>query len=541
MIIKTWLANTLQRQYPAGKPQGKQTIEIPCARGERVSFQACFYLDGETDAKVSIEAKAPAGLSVQIRRVGNVPMPHFNTGTPANEVEGLDFIPGLVPDVLYPEAEVLAGPREVYAFWINVNVPASAKPGCKQIMLTLRAINRLDGKEIKKISMQASVYVSEVVLKKNDSFPVTHWFYADAICDWYKVEPFDKAFWPICEKYVRDFAEHGSNMLYVPVFTPPLDGVKRPTQLLGVKAGKNGRYSFDWRYVKQWIEMAKKCGIQFFEWTHLFTQWGCKNAIRIYQKKNGKDTLLWPVETEATSKTYRNFLSQYLTALKKFLEKENILEQSFFHISDEPHGEEHRKQYRVVRAMMRELAPWMKIMDALSEIEFGKEGLVDMPIASIASVDTYRKAKIPCWAYFCCGPRGKFLNRLLDTPLAKIRMSGSLFYRFEVGGFLHWGYNYWYKRSSTQLIDPFKVSDATVWPEWPYGDTFVVYPGADGPLDSIRWEVFAESLQDYTLFKTLGVDPKGKAFSTLKGFDRFPKDGKWLTSLRWKLLFPKGK
>jgi hypothetical protein len=75
-------------------------------------------------------------------------------------------------------------------------------------------------------------------------------------------------------------------------------------------------------------------------------------------------------------------------------------------------------------------------------------------------------------------------------------MTGWVCYRTGVSGFLHWGYNFWYESRTTNLIDPFEVSDGKQWPRWPYGDPFVVYPGPDGPLDSIRWEVFAESLRD---------------------------------------------
>ena len=175
-------------------------------------------------------------------------------------------------------------------------------------------------------------------------------------------------------------------------------------------------------------------------------------------------------------------------------------------------------------------------MDALSDIRLAREGLVDMPIPSISVTKQFVEAGIPSWTYLCCAPRGRYLNRLLDTPLAKVRMSGWLFYRFGVEGFLHWGYNYWYKHQTQEMIDPFTVTDGLAWPGWAFGDTFVVYPGADGPIDSIRWEVFAESLQDYALLQTLGVDPEAPLLSPLKDFDDFPKDERWIQRARKQLL-----
>ena len=527
MGIRAWLASSLERQFPLGRPGRAQSLTIPAARNSRVSFQACIRLTDMTT--VHAAASAPKGLSVGVRRVGYVPMPHHNTRTARGERDGRGFIPGYVPDPLFDEDTATAVPGETVAFWITVKVSRGAKPGKKTVRVRVSA----DGRKL--ATLEATILVSKVVLRKRKDFHVTHWFYADALCDWYRVKPFERAFWPTCERYMGDCADHGQDVIYVPVFTPPLDGVKRPTQLLGVKRDKSGSYTFDWRNVKRWIATAKRAGLTHFEWTHLFTQWGAANAIRIYDDPE-KEHLLWPTTTGATSKTYRGFLAQFLPAHERFLRREKLMTRSFFHLSDEPHGDEHRTNYRKARAMLRELAPWMKVMDALSEIEFGREGLVDIPIPSIRVTKQFWKEKLPSWTYFCCGPRGKYLQRLFDTPLTKIRMSGPLFYRFGVGGFLHWGYNYWYQSQTRNVIDPFTVSDGMKWPGWAHGDTFLVYPGPDGPIDSIRWEVFAESLQDYTLLQTLGIDPDGKLLAPLKDFNRFPKDGKWHARTMRKLL-----
>ena len=464
-----------------------------------------------------------------------MPVPHHNTETPTDELDGVGLIPGYVPDPLFPDDTALAAPGEVTAFWITVCVSRDVKPGVKNVRVALTA----DGKKLP--AMTATIIVSNVTLARRRDFRVTHWFYADALCDWYGVEPFERAFWPICRKYMANYADHGADTIYVPVFTPPLDGVKRPTQLLRVRRRDDGRYTFDWRLVRRWIAEAKKCGLRHFEWTHLFTQWGAKHAIRIYEKRDRKNRLLWKPTTGATSKTYHTFLAQFLPALERFLRTEKLMERSYFHVSDEPHGDEHLANYRKARAMLKELAPWMKVMDALSDIRLARLGLVDTPIPSIRVARRFVEEGIPSWVYFCCGPRGRHLNRLLDTPLAKIRMSGWLFYRFGFGGFLHWGYNYWYKSQTRQMIDPFTVSDGLRWPGWAHGDPFVVYPGPDGPIDSIRWEVFSESLQDYALLQTLGIERNDRMLGALKDFDDFPKDKKWHIRAMKKLLEVKPK
>lgn len=529
MPIHTWLSTSLTRWFPRSEPATARTLKLQALRGEQVSFQACVKVTGtdqHTDTSASLAAD-PA-LQTRLRRVGCVPVPHHNTLTPEDELDGVGHIPGYVPDVLLDETEVRLAPNETQPFWITVKVPADAPEGTYPLAVTFQI-----GEQTRKL--QATVQVLPYSLQPRQNFPVTQWFYADSLCDWYKVDPWQKPLWTLLRRYFDCYVGHGFDTLLTPLFTPPLDGVKRPTQLLGVsKQGR--RYQFDWTEVERWVKTAKAAGVQNFEWSHFFTQWGVQHAIRIYEGHGLEEKLLWPVDTGATSATYRGFLGQLLPELYNFLKSKRLLNKSFFHVSDEPHGEEHRANYMAARALLQEVAPWVKTMDALSEIDYGRQGLTDMPVPSIRVTKQYADEGIASWTYFCCGPRGRYLNRLHDTPLPKLRMAGWLFHRFQRLGFLHWGFNYWYKSQTRQLIDPYVVTDGLLWPGWAYGDTTLVYPGADGPVESIRGQVFAESLQDLALLQTAGVASDDKLLEPLKDFDDFPKDEKWQQEARKAVL-----
>ena len=115
-------------------------------------------------------------------------------------------------------------------------------------------------------------------------------------------------------------------------------------------------------------------------------------------------------------------------------------------------------------------------------------------------------------------------------------MTGWLLYASGVCGFLNWAYNSWYGWHSLALIDPFQVTDAGAWPRWTYGDPFVVYPGPDGPIDSIRWEIFAESLQDYALLQAFGVTPDDPLLAEIVDFEAFPRGAEWIAGQRRLLM-----
>ena len=521
------------RNFPGSAPRAPEQLSLDAALNERFSFQVAVRSDEGDPKRIRVEVECPPGLSARVRRVGFVPVPHHNTPLEADDadVDGRGLIPGFVPDPLYDEDEIVLPPGETHAFWITVTPDSGAAPGRQAITVVVHA----EGAAANRYAVSAELH--PVCLEPRQRFAVTNWFYVDALIDWYRTDLFDERFWEVVARYVGDVAEHGQDTLYVPVFTPPLDGVKRPSQLLVVERQGPDAYCFDWRDVKRYVDLAKRSGLSHFEWCHFFTQWGARNAIRVYEGQGRDEKLLWQPDTAATSEAYRSFLAQYLPQLHRFLEVEGLLGRSFFHVSDEPHGERDLAAYREARGMLRDLAPWMKVMDALTEIDFAQLGLTDMPIPSIRTALDFVAAGIPSWCYYCCGPRGRFLNRLLDTPLAKIAMHGYLFYRWPFQGFLHWGFNYWYESQTRRLIDPYVVQDGLAWERgWAYGDTFLVYPGADGPVDSMRWEVFGESLQDYALLQTLGVDRDHEVLAAIESFEDFPKTEAWRRQVRRSLL-----
>lgn len=529
MKLHAWLASSLTRHYPATPPGATLRMSMEVARNERFHAQVAVHQTGCDMARVTLQAAPPPGWKVRIRRVGYVPLPHFNTPVmPSDEdLDGRGHVPGLVPDPLFDEHVICMGTEETHAFWITMVPPASVKPGKHTIHLSVQA-----GDVSRRLTLTAKV--SPVKIPARHDFPVTNWFYIDALMDRYRTRPGEERFWEILGAYLKNVVEHGQDTVYTSVFSVQLDGERSPSQLLKVKTSGHHTWQFDWSDVKRFVDLARKAGIRNFEWCHFFSQWGARFALKVYEGQGETGECLWPRETPATSEIYRTFLSQFLPQLHTFLKTERLLKRSFFHVSDEP-GEQDIPNYHAARALLAELAPWMKVMDAMSHVEVARH--TDMPVASIAHALDFLEAGMESWCYFCCHPRGTFLNRLMDTPLAKIRMSGWLFYRWPFKGFLHWGYNYWNRFQKNEMIEPLLVSDGGNWPGWAFGDTFLVYPGPDGPIDSIRWEVFAASLQDYALLQGTGINRENQLLAACRSFEDFPKTEVWIRKARRKLLF----
>ena len=85
-------------------------------------------------------------------------------------------------------------------------------------------------------------------------------------------------------------------------------------------------------------------------------------------------------------------------------------------------------------------------------------------------------------------------------PSWRNRSIGMQMYKYNIKGFLHWGYNFYNNQYSGDPINPFTETCADF--VFPAGDAYLVYPENDGTaLESIRMAVFFEALQDIKAMK----------------------------------------
>jgi hypothetical protein len=519
---RVWVQSSLSRIYPKSEPGTSVTLTREAARNQRVSFQVAYRNDSLYPAAVQCITTPTKEMRVQVRRVGYVPMPHLTPNTRIEELEGVEFLPGLVPDPLFPETTATAGPQETQAFWITVDVPTTATPGLYDLPIDLQFSS---DKTV--VSLKPKINVHAFTIQPRKNFPVTHWWRPSSLWQWYGYEPWSDQWFAMARKYLVDMKEHGSNTVLVNTLEMRRELFRTPNQML--KITKTGdKYNFDYSTVRRFVKMAKEVGMDYYEWPHLWLYWGVDNPMPVYKDPGKTQELFFSTNGGGFDEGYIDFLKQYLDSLHAFLQEEGILEQSYFHLSDEPGGGGHYDRYKKARGILKDIAPWMKVMDALSLLDYGKNGITDIPVPSIHTAKSFHEAGIFHWAYYCCGPTGDYLNRFMDTPLAKIRMSGMLFYHLGASGFLHWGYNYWDVLEKDEPLNPYFHGDAERWPGIPYGDPFVVYPGANGPVDSIRWEIFAESLQDYAMLQSAGIKPDDPLLAPLQDYNQFPKSEGWI-------------
>lgn len=491
MSLQIKQLSSLAKVFPR-KIYGKAESRMVALKNSTISYQIAYKGDGEFTYKIKSRLKD----YIRVFDVGYVPseMPAYENCDDGNYQ---NREPGLFPDPLFPKKRREIKAEKTYkTLWVSIEIPNEINAGEYEIDFIFNG----DGEyhAIKKIKIEDIALESKEII-------FTQWFHVDCIANYHKVQVYSKEHWELIRKYMKMANAHGINMILVPVLTPPLDtyegGERTTTQLVDIEV-KNGDYVFDFSNLHTYINMARECGMKYFEINHMFTQWGSKYAPKVIATVNGQKQRIFGWETSATSNEYATFLRALIPALIKELKAEGLSnDQVFFHVSDEPN---HRciDEYRGASAILKPLVKDYKITDALSHIEFSKQGLVDVSVCSIKCIEPFIQDGVSnLWGYYCCAENMEVSNRFFSMPSERNRIIGTQIYKFGLKGFLHWGYNFYNSQYSRKQINPYKITDAGK--AFPSGDAFSVYPVKNDVIPSLRLKVFKEALDDVSLLYML--------------------------------------
>jgi len=533
--LKTRLISSLEKVFADEELKAAEWSTGSTLSNEVYSFQVAYNWNNLTLKNVQVKVVSDLSQWITIRKVDLVAseMPCYEN----HDDNILRNTPGLYPDILsiIDAQGITLLPKQWRSIWVTVKPDSHVEPGTYSIEIIFQAET---GEELEKAVFELTLISAEL---PKQSLIHTEWFHSDCLATWYGVKVFSGEHWKRIEQYIQTAVRHGINMILTPIFTPPLDtevGSERPTVQL-VEVEKSGeKYKFGFEKLKRWIDLCRTNGVEYYEFSHLFTQWGAGHAPKIVATEDGEIKRIFGWETDATGDEYKNFVVQFLPELITFIEQNGIKKCSYFHVSDEPKLE-HLENYKSASNVLNEFLSEFPVIDALSDYKFYEMGLVKYPIPATNHIEPFLDNNVPgLWTYFCCGQYLDVANRFFSMPSARSRIIGIQLYKFDIKGFLHWGYNFWYSWHSHYPIDPFRVTDSGY--AYPSGDAFLVYPGKDGPIESLRIEVFFEALQDLRALKLLEEKiGRGAVLNMLEEglekpitFSEYPKEAQWLLQKR---------
>ena len=485
------ILSSLEKVFADEELKAEPFSSVSIFQNEVCSFQTAYRWNGPLLKGVKIDLTSPISEHITVRTVGLAPseMPCYAD----YDDNILRSTPGLCPDILMPygDSGITLLPGQWRSAWITVRPEGGLGPGNYPI--------RIEFKKESGVKLASDIFDLEILAAYLPKQKLIHteWLHTDCISTWYGAEVFSERYWELTEAYIASAIRHGVNMILTPIFTPSLDtqegGERSTVPLLDVKV-KDNEYHFGFANLKRWVGICKKNGIEYFEFSHLYTQWGVRHAPKILADVDGERKKIFGWDTDAAGPEYKRFLSQMLPALLNFIQENDLDGRCFFHVSDEPLPE-HIKATKNVNGIMKKYLKGYNVIDAVSDFDIYKKSFVGTPVAAIKNIEPFIENKVKdLWAYYSCSQYINVSNRFFNMPSARNRIIGFQLYKFGIKGFLHWGLNFWYSQFSRHPVDSFKVTDAGY--AFPSGDAFLVYPGQDGPIDSIRYEVFSEALQD---------------------------------------------
>ena len=455
-------------------------------KGERVSIQLICYDNPALDEKRhvyiihKVELSGALSKYAKLRRVWQVPV--TKPVSLEHDEHYISSEPGLYPDILLPLGKgnsFNASEKMATSIWVDLELPEDMSE-VGESELTLSVTNERD--KIKVSECKLTVDIIDAVLPEQ-TLLCTQWISFNSLWQYYGAEPYGERFFEILENYIRIAAKNGMNTLLLQVFY----GSVKIT-----KTGEN--YSFSYKRLDRVIDIAKKYGIHHFEVDHLFSAGNAEKASRVTVIEDGVTKRIFGGES-ATSPEYTRFLRAFLKSfighMKKIGEDKNLI----FHIADEP-AKEKIESFRAAKATVSDILKGYMIIDALFDIDFYKEGLVTNPVPINGDIAPFIEAKVPdLWTYYCCGPQTKYANRFISMTSAQNRSSGMQMYKYQLYGFLHSGFCYFFNAEATELFNPYLENSGGSWVSG--GDPFMVYPAANGEaLESLRLLVFQDALQD---------------------------------------------
>ncbi|HIJ73331.1 MAG TPA: DUF4091 domain-containing protein [Candidatus Hydrogenedentes bacterium] len=233
---------------------------------------------------------------------------------------------------------------------------------------------------------------------------------------------------------------------------------------------------------------------------------------------------------------YEALFASYCRQLEEHLRQKGWLDEAFLYWYDEPNP----KDYDFVREgneRIKAVAPGLRRM-LTEQVEPELTGGPNLWCPGICSYDHAKAEKRRAhgehfWWYVCTGPKAPYPGLFIDHAGTEMRVWLWQTWQRGIEGILVWDTTLWTTQTAYPGHSQNPYEDAMSWTSgqrrapWGNGDGRFVYPPEaaananhdrpilDGPVDSIRWEMLRDGIEDYEYFVILKnlLDQRGENLS----------------------------
>ena len=460
----------------------------------------------------------PSGAVIPAESIDVLRVRYVNVTTPTDK----STVVGLWPDPLPPfQKPINLDPHQNQPLWVRVTVPSDALAGTYTGTLRLTAQNYHAD-----VPLRVEVY--DFTLPEKMTCTTAFGFSADNVFRYQNLTD-DRQKRQVLDKYWANFSAH-----HISPYDPaPMDPI-RPAwpEVTASTSPADIMPSFDWT---AW-DKAMTRAIDFYHF----------NSFRLSIPGLGGGTYHSRTEpsllgfTEDTPQ-YQAAFNAYCRAVQEHLRQKGWLDEAFVYWFDEPEP----KDYEFVMngfAKLKQAAPNLnRMLTEQPETPLYGGPNIYCVISNLYQSEISQQRRDQgdkFWWYICTGPKAPYCTLFIDHPGTVLRVWLWQTWQRHVEGILVWQSNYW--TSSVAYPDPEHpqnpYEDPMGWVSgystpagakhpWGNGDGRFIYPPEaaaaahpaqpvlDGPVDSIRWELLRDGIEDYeylALLKRLLASKKDK-------------------------------
>ncbi len=499
-----WVSDPEVRLTPGSftRDLESRTIRLEGLRNETLSAQLAVKVDGDGH-RLSVKATdlvGPSGASMSAS--------HIRIRFPGYVL--VDEVGSYVSDPLLEQTEVELKANITQGVWITLQISKDQTPGVYSGWIELW----LDESGWEDFQLEIEVIGETLPDPPDYGFFLNILQDAESIARWYQVPRWSEWHFALIELYAENLARHGQQSITTTIVSNPwrdndIDFNRLPSMVDWRYPGEwnlgNGKnFDFDYSVFDRYVEIHMKSGIQ--------REITCMSPIiGPGRSPDSEITYLDTVAKQERTRTiqvntpwYEDAWSAFAKDFERHLREKGWLSRTYLLLDEKP-----SEVIEGVRRVFQQAAPSLQLNISGSSGPLGERNRLESPEWVLIYDELFDEETLPKGTtqerrsrgqitlfYTACGERHP--NTFLYSPLRESRMLPWIAAMHDVDGYIRWAWNLW----------PTRVWEQPKF-QWPSGDMFFVYPGKDGPLDSTRWEMLHQGIQDIEVLNILLERVKG--------------------------------
>lgn len=483
-------------------------LYLKAARNEQVSAQlAVTSFDTLTNLRiVSGDLTTGEGFQIKaenihIRFVKYIPVQKAYTGVDYEQVaaEGVSGFraPDVVADPIVEMSKLDVPKLRAQPIWFTFQIPEETPPGEYSSIIVIHS----DQFEPFRLNLRLKIGKPSIPSPGDYVFDTDIWLNPFSIAAHYDVKVWSKSHWELLGHYFDNLASYGQTKILTTITEQPwkkfwLDGRLRsqtetPYQsMVKWKLTSDKQWQFDYSVFDKYVETALKHN----NGPHITAQsmlvFRGDQRITYFDEEAGEQIVEFvKVEDEKFKKVWGVFLKDF---------RDHLVEKGWFDQILLGFDERPETLMNNVREIIRESVPEFEdkiylsghhLDEKMEHLNIGYSALSDhrdsLRYMQILK-ERLKSGKTTRFYLTCCS--GAHPNRFSYSPAVESRLIPWIALKYNLNGYADWAYNSW----------PINVFTYPVF-NYPQGDEYFVYPGKNGPMSSIRWELLKEGIEDYEL------------------------------------------